>query len=114
MVAIAGRLPPHQGLYQHVNMGRVFKVRPADNMSDALKGIIMGGGKMVGRRSILSGQHHIAMQGRIGAALKDLFANLIGVPEVVKPAAKRRSRQANVSPFSSRSASSRSGRGSPR
>merc|ERR1711974_123671 len=49
-----------------MDMGCVLEVRSPDDMGDALQGIIMRAGDMIGSRGVLAGEIDIAMKLRAG------------------------------------------------
>ena len=54
------RLQKQQVLQGGVNIGRGFKILPANNMGDALNGIIHHNGQMIGSRDIFPDEDNIA------------------------------------------------------
>ncbi|MNE12638.1 hypothetical protein D3C80_1054430 [compost metagenome] len=67
MVAIDGGGPAHQGLDQALDVGGLEQVQAAHDVGDALQGVVVGHGQMIGGPGVLARQHHVAGRFRFGA-----------------------------------------------
>jgi len=50
------RLPPHQGLQEHMKRGERRNIRPAHHMGNLLQRVVMHAGEMVGNANIFACQ----------------------------------------------------------